>query len=65
MAEASPLPLTESELERYARHIVLPVLGAEKRDIFDQAAQPGPESQFPVRHALFSPDAECDVFLSA
>tara|TARA_B100001142_G_scaffold260493_1_gene262887 strand:- start:526 stop:1215 length:690 start_codon:yes stop_codon:yes gene_type:complete len=50
---------------RESRHIVLPVLGAEKRDIFDQAAQPGPESQFPVRHALFSPDAECDVFLSA
>lgn len=27
MAEASPLPLTESELERYARHIVLPEIG--------------------------------------
>ena len=46
------------------RHIVLPVFGVEKRDIFDQASQPGPASQFPVRHALFSPDAECEVFLS-
>jgi 6-phosphogluconolactonase len=49
---------------RESRHIVLPVLGVEKRDIFDQAAQPGPASQFPVRHALFSPDSKCDVFLS-
>ena len=49
---------------RESCHIVLPVLGVEKRDIFDQAAQPGPASQFPVRHALFSPNAKCDAFLS-
>jgi 6-phosphogluconolactonase len=46
------------------RHIILPVIGATKRAVLDQALTSGPVSRLPVRHVLTGQSASCELFLA-
>ena len=51
--DSSPQPLTAEELERYARHIVLPEVGGagqqKQEDAFHGVTVPGLLLEWPVR----------------